>query len=105
MSAIVDHTRAYLDNADFTSSGGDLELHALNDTQIFQGAGAVVYATVTNGNGSQGLAGSLAINFITSTTETFIQNSSIDLTGSLEVDADSKGTIIGVAFSGSGSGR
>jgi len=101
VSAIVDQTRAYFEDVDF-DGGGDLELRALNDTRIYQGAGSVVYATVTAGNGSQGLAGSLSVNFITNTTEAYIEDSAVDVAGDVVVDAENNATIVGVGFSGSG---
>ncbi len=100
LSVIADQTRAYLQGAELLTTG-NLSLSAYNDTAIYMGAGAVVYASVTAGNGSQGLAGSFALNVVSNTTEAFILDAVVETGGDTRVDAEATGRIIGIALSGS----
>ncbi|MEM7311599.1 MAG: hypothetical protein AAF497_00470, partial [Planctomycetota bacterium] len=110
INVVVDTTRSYIQGVDLTSGGG-VYLDAVNDVEIFMGAGAITYAKVDTSiafaggqlaSGSSGAAGSLVVNVIVSNTEGFIESSTVDAAGPVAIDSDSMGVVVGVGFSGSG---
>ena len=101
VSVLVDQTIARIEDATIVNANR-VQVSAINDTSTYFGAGAVLYASVSTGTGSKGLAGSIVTNFIFHTTDAQIVDSSINASGDVVVDADATGIIGGVAISGSG---
>ncbi|MEM8679091.1 MAG: hypothetical protein AAGF97_07050, partial [Planctomycetota bacterium] len=110
INVVVDTTRSYIQGVDL-DAGGDVHLDAVNDVEIFMGAGAVTFAKVDTSmdfgggslaTGSSGAAGALAVNVVVSNTEAFIESSIIEASGNVVLDSDSMGVVVGVGFSGSG---
>ena len=107
-TAVVDDTtRAYLQQATIQKSG-DATVTATNDTKIVTVAGAVAISKNKSGSKAVGLAGSVALNQITLTTDSFIRDSDLRDVKHVVVKAESSGRItavaagIGVAANGAG---
>ena len=94
-----DTTRAYVHNAKITATA--LTVNAANLTKIIAITGAA--ALIQNPNGSSaGIAASYAQNNLNDiTTDAFINNATVTLTGDLNIDATANGKIYSVAISGS----
>ena len=95
---INDTTLAYIHNV--AVSAPALSVNSTNNTFLLSIAGSVALVLKANGT-SVGLAGSYTQNNIGGTTEAFIDNSTVTLTGDLTVDAITTGQDYSIAASGS----
>lgn len=95
LNTINDTALAYIsDSGDV--EGEDLELAAVNTSDIEAWSGSIAISTQ-----SAGLAGSYSQNTLTDSTKAYVANSTLDLDGKLSLDAKTGGNIDAQAASGS----
>ncbi|HEV3085369.1 MAG TPA: hypothetical protein VGY66_36785, partial [Gemmataceae bacterium] len=95
---VSDTTLAYVQ--DVTVTAPDLDVHATNNSLIVAASGSVAIVT-SNAAVSVGLAGSYAQNIVEGATNSFVDNSTLTLSGNLTVDATGSEQIIAISASGS----
>ena len=99
LNSTSDTTLAYIHDAVVTSTGADLNINAVNDTDLTALSGGA--AILTKNGGSLGLAGSYAQNTLGGLTSAFVDNSKLGLSGNLSLDAATRETIVSISASGS----
>ncbi|MBL8798396.1 MAG: hypothetical protein JNM56_31160, partial [Planctomycetia bacterium] len=97
VNVVVSSAQAYLRDAHFV--GTDLSVRAANETTIIAAAGAIAYASTTQD--AKGLAGSVAINVIHTPAVAWIADSTVELTGDLDIASETDSVIGSFAISGS----
>ncbi|MEO8272583.1 MAG: hypothetical protein ABI620_00785, partial [Chloroflexota bacterium] len=95
----IEKTWAYINDIGTISSEDRVVVQALADDSLGSLAGGV--AIVTQGEGSKGLAGSIAINFVTADTRALVAAATIEAR-TLEVTATRSGYLISITLAGSG---
>lgn len=95
LNTIDDTALAYISDSEDVS-GKDLELTAVNTSDIEAWSGSVAISTQ-----SAGLAGSYSQNTLTDITKAYVDNSTLNLDGKLSLDAKTGGNIDSFAASGS----
>lgn len=99
LNKMDDFAYAYIDDSDIKKAT-DVTVKAKNDSEMNAVSGAVAFVSV--GGTSAGLAGSYSNNDIRSQSKAYIENSSVDASGNLEVNASTLSDMLVIGASGSG---